>query len=91
MNKLQKINILAKIHGYGEVKPSTRKSKKYMTEVDGKLIHFGAAGYEDWHDHQDIKRRRNYKARHSSIRLKDGRLAYKVFGTPSHLSYNILW
>lgn len=28
-----------------EIKRSTRKGKKYMVEVDGKTIHFGAEGY----------------------------------------------
>ena len=28
-----------------EIKRSTREDKKYMVEVDGKTIHFGAKGY----------------------------------------------
>ena len=27
---------------------STRAQKKYQIEVDGRTIHFGAAGYEDF-------------------------------------------
>lgn len=91
MQKLQKINRLAKVHGYAEVKPSTRRHKKYMTEVDGKMIHFGALGYEDYLDHQDIKRRKSYRKRHGAIQLKDGRIAHKVWGSAAHLSYNLLW
>ena len=91
MEKLQKVNKLAREYGYGKITPSTRKNKKYMTRVNGKLIHFGAKNYEDFLDHQDPVRRALYRTRHSAIKLKDGRPAYKVFGTPAHASYYLLW
>ena len=44
---------------------STRAQKKYQVEVDGRTIHFGAAGYEDFTTHKDPKRKARYLARHS--------------------------
>lgn len=46
------------------LKPSTRKDKKFMVEVDGKKVHFGATGYSDYTLHKDPLRKKNYIARH---------------------------
>ena len=89
--KLKKINKLADKHGYSDILPSSRKSKKYMTWVNNKWVHFGAALFQDWHDHQNPQRRVDYIRRHGAIRLKDGRIAHKVWGTPAHLSMYLLW
>ena len=44
---------------------STRAQKKYQVVVDGRTIHFGAAGYEDFTSHKDPQRKARYLARHS--------------------------
>ena len=44
---------------------STRAQKKYQVELDGRTIHFGAAGYEDFTSHKDPQRKARYLARHS--------------------------
>lgn len=52
---------------------STRKDKKFMTkDTEGKIVHFGASGYQDYTEHKDPERRDNYRKRHSKILLKDG-------------------
>lgn len=52
---------------------STRKGKKYMVKVGNKTVHFGALGYQQYHDkiglysslnHNDPARRKLYRARH---------------------------
>lgn len=43
---------------------SSRKDKKFMVEVDGRKIHFGAKGYSDYTKHKDEKRMKRYLARH---------------------------
>ena len=43
---------------------STRSGKKWMVEVEGKIIHFGAAGMSDYTIHGDAKRRESYLNRH---------------------------
>lgn len=77
--------------GLTDLKVSTRKGKKYMVKYNNKWVHFGARGYSDFTQHKDEIRRANYRARHSKIKLKDGRLAHKVKGTASWISWNLLW
>lgn len=45
---------------------SSRDGKKYMVNVDGKTIHFGATGYSDYTKHQDKERMERYNSRHKS-------------------------
>ena len=45
---------------------SVREGKKYMVEVDGKTIHFGAEGYEDYTKHKDPERKKRYITRHKA-------------------------
>jgi hypothetical protein len=47
------------------LRPSTKKEKKYMVYVNGKTVHFGAAGMSDYTKHKDPDRKRRYDARHS--------------------------
>lgn len=45
---------------------SDRSNKKYMVEVDGKHIYFGAEGYSDYTKHKDPERKKRYDTRHRS-------------------------
>ena len=77
--------------GATELRPSTRKGKKWAVLYEGKWVHFGATGYEDFTQHKDPARRANYRRRHGAIRLKDGRLAYTVPTSPAFWSWELLW
>ena len=77
--------------GATDLKVSTRKDKKWMVKYQGKYIHFGAKGYEDFTIHKDEDRRAKYRKRHATIRLKDGRLAYQVKTQPAFWSFTLLW
>jgi hypothetical protein len=46
------------------LKKSTRSGKKYMVYVDGKTVHFGAAGMSDYTKHKDKDRMKRYNDRH---------------------------
>ena len=47
------------------IKKSTKSSAKYMAVFDdGKKVHFGASGYEDYTTHGDEERKKSYLARH---------------------------
>lgn len=79
---------------------SNRVGKKLMTVVDGKKVHFGNVNYQHFKDktgiwkskdHNDPKRRQNYRSRHQGILKKDGQPAYKDPKQPSYHSYNVLW
>jgi hypothetical protein len=45
---------------------STNKEKKYMVIIDGKTVHFGAKGYEDFTMHKNESRKNNYISRHKT-------------------------
>ncbi len=63
---------------------STRKDKKYMVYHNGKWIHFGQFGYEDFTKHKDENRRQLFLKRNHKWKLKD---KY----SSAYLSYWILW
>ncbi len=77
--------------GATDFRKSKKKGKKYDVIYKGKVVSFGSAGMSDFTIHKDKARRDRYRARHSKIKLKDGRLAYKVKGTPAYFSWRILW
>lgn len=84
-------------------KKSTRKNKKYsVITPSGKTVHFGSSSYEQYKDstglglyshldHNDEKRRDNYRARHKKIKLKDDSYAYLNKEQPSYYSWHFLW
>ena len=48
---------------------STRRDKKYMVITpDGRTVHFGQMGYQDFTLHQNKTRRKNYLTRSAKIR-----------------------
>ena len=79
---------------------SDRKNKKLMTIVDGKKVHFGDNRYEHFKDktgiyksldHNDAKRRNNYRTRHSKIKNKQGQIVINLPSSPAYHSFRILW
>lgn len=67
---------------------STRKDKKYMVQdPNGKMVHFGQMGAEDFTKHQNETRRQSYLRRSTNIKgnWKDNPYS------PNNLSINILW
>ena len=66
------------------IKPSTRKGKRFMAEINGKLIHFGAKNGSTYLEHKDKKKRENYIKRH-----KVNEDWTKI--NPASLSRFILW
>ena len=66
------------------IKRSTRKGKKWMVRVDGRLVHFGAAGMSDYTIHHDKERRRRYSIRHKNDNIHDE-------NKPGFWSYWLLW
>ena len=79
---------LAKQKGLGQVTVSTRKDKKCVVKSpSGKLVHFGAIGFEDYTKHKDNKRRENYLKRSAGIKgnWKSDRYS------PNNLSRVLLW
>lgn len=92
LQKLARVNAIAKRKGIKEeVHVSSRESKKYMVRVNGKLVHFGQAGAEDYLDHKDERRRRSYLARARGIRDGSGKLTHRRKSSPNFWSIELLW
>ncbi len=73
------------------IKPSTRKSKRFMITLDNdQIIHFGNKGSLTYIDHHDIIKRENYRKRHYLNPLEKS-LIDKMIMSGSILSYYILW
>ena len=67
---------------------SSRTDKKYMVkDPNGKWIHFGQMGYEDYTKHKDNNRRKNYLSRSKNIKGDWKRNKY----SPNNLSIYLLW
>ncbi len=68
----------------GEIRLSTRKDKKYLILHNGKWVHFGQMGFQDYTKHLNSKRRDLFKQRNQKW---SGAGKY----TPAYLSYHLLW
>lgn len=67
---------------------STKKNKKYMvTTPDGKIVHFGEMGYEDFTRHKNKTRRKNYLTRSRKIRGNWKSDKYSA----NNLAIHLLW
>ena len=81
--------------GYGKPIPSDRKNKKKMVLVKRgdkvKVVHFGHKGYEDFTQHKDKKRRKNYLTRSAGIKNKSGQLTKNDPFSPNYWARRELW
>ena len=77
--------------GASDFGKSKTKGKKYYVIYDGKTINFGSATGKTYLDHKDNAKRDAWRARHSKIKLKDGRSAYKVKESPGFWNWNLTW
>lgn len=68
---------------------SSRPEKKWMAIFEnGKTVHFGATGYQDYTQHKDPERMRRYRLRHPSTREKHGKSGLYTAG---FWAMNLLW
>ena len=71
--------------------PSRVKGKRFYVIYRGKKINFGSSTGQTFIDHGDKRIRKAWRARHSKIKLKDGRYAYRVKTSPEWWAYRLLW
>ena len=90
-NKLNLVKSKALKLGAEDLKPSTRKNKKYMVLYNNKWIHFGSKGMSDFIEHKDKDRRMRYQARASKIKDKNNNFTFKLKSSPNFWSYYVLW
>ena len=77
--------------GASEIGLSRVKGKRLFVVYQGKRINFGLKGGSTFYDHNDSTKRRAWLARHTKIKLKDGRLAHTVKTQPSYWAKALLW
>lgn len=81
--------------GYNKPIASNRKGKKKMVLVKRgdrvKLVHFGQKGYQDFTQHKDPERRKNYLARSGGIRGKGGKLTASDPFSANYWARKELW
>jgi len=77
--------------GATEFGRSKAKNKRFYVIYNGKRINFGLLNGQAFIDHHDRDKQRAWKARHSKIKLKDGRFAYTVKEQPEWWAYRLLW
>jgi hypothetical protein len=71
---------------------SDRKNKKFkVLTPNGNIIHFGQKGYEDFTQHKDEKRRKNYCKRSAGIKDKNGKLTKNNKESANYYSRKFLW
>ena len=67
---------------------STKRDKKYMiTTPNGRIVHFGQMGYEDYTKHGNKTRRKNYLTRSGKIKGDWAKDKY----SPNNLARKLLW
>jgi hypothetical protein len=67
---------------------STRRDKKYMiTTPNGRIVHFGQMGYQDFTRHGNKTRRKNYLTRSLNIKGDWAKNKYSA----NNLSRKLLW
>lgn len=81
--------------GYNKPIASNRKGKKKMVLVKRgdkiRIVHFGQKGYQDFTQHKDKKRRKNYLTRSAGIRNKSGQLTKDDPFSPNYWARRKLW
>ena len=77
--------------GATEFGVSNRKDKRFYVVYNNKKINFGSKTGMAYIDHHDELKRKNWKARHSQIKNKDGVPFYKIPESPEYWSYRINW
>lgn len=71
-----------------EIYLSEKEDKKFcVVAPDGKTVHFGQKGYDDYTKHQDEARRDNYLARATAIKGNWRNNKYSA----NNLAINLLW
>jgi|LakMenE18May11ns_1017448.scaffolds.fasta_scaffold9215761_2 hypothetical protein len=94
LNKAQKIAKTKNIVNWNTLEIAQAKNKRFsIISPSGKKINFGLfpfKGQGTFIDHENIKIRDAWRARHSKI-LKDGKKAYMDKESPEYYSWEILW
>jgi len=94
--KARRVRYQGRTYNIGVPRRSTRPNKKYMVTInygDGRkrTVHWGDKRYQDYLQHKDPKRRKNFKRRHGGIKTKDGSRAVDNPLQPAYYAYRYNW
>ena len=70
-----------------QVKQSNKRADAMITTPDGKIVHFGQMGYEDFTKHKNKTRRKNYLTRARRIKGNWKKNRYSA----NNLAMHLLW
>ena len=76
---------------------SDKPEKKFKVKIyipttnKDKIIYFGASDYEDFTQHKDSNRKKNYLTRSAGIKDKKGNLTKNNYTSPNFWSRRYLW
>ena len=68
------------------IEESTRKGKKFQATNGQKTVHFGDSNYQDFTQHKDEQRKKNYLSRHGK---EDHTISNAL--SPAFLARHVLW
>lgn len=83
-SNFDEVKKIGKKYGINDIQISTHKDKKYMILHNGKYIHFGQMGYQDYTKHQDLHRRELFRKRNA-------KWADAEKYSAAWLAFHILW
>lgn len=94
--RARRVRYQGKTYSISAPQRSSRSDKKYMVVVsygDGRrrTIHWGDKRYQDYLEHKDKKRRKNFRQRHGGIKLKDGSRAVDNPLQAAYYAYRYNW
>lgn len=87
-SKMRQLDKKAKNYGATDFGRSNRPGKKFKVVYQGKAIHFGDSTMQDFTQHHDPQRRRNFKKRMQGV--GNGK-AYQDKTSALFWSYHLLW
>ncbi len=70
---------------------SKRVNKRFYVVYNNKIINFGSKVGHTYIDHGDKLLKKNWQARHSKIKNKEGQYVYRLKTSPDFWSWHILW
>jgi len=81
----------AKKYGATQFGLSQTKNKRFYVVYDGKKINFGSKTGSTYIDHHDDIKRKNWFARHSKIKNKNGQYVINLKTSADFWAAKILW
>lgn len=87
-SKMEELKRKATIYGATHFGRSDQPGKKFKVIYNNKVLHFGDSSMQDFTQHHDTQRRKNFKQRMKGV---GGGKTYLDKNSPLFWSYHLLW